>query len=59
MKDNPAIHTPPKSLTTVCGLDDDAFKKYLEQKDLFLENLDQKAEARISAALEKKLSWVA
>lgn len=49
----------PQTLAEFCGLDDAVFEQYLEQKDNFLKVLDEKADARIAAGLEKRLSWVA
>jgi hypothetical protein len=59
MNDNTANKAQSKTLTEFCGLDNGAFDRYLEQKDSFLLRLDEKAEARICDALEKKLCWVA
>lgn len=59
MNDTPPKGDRPRSLTELCGLDDAAFEQYLQQKEAFLHRLDDKANARIAEALEKKLAWVA
>ncbi|HEY1791727.1 MAG TPA: hypothetical protein VGG34_02315 [Opitutaceae bacterium] len=59
MNDNPTTKTLPMTLTEFCGVDDALFENYLERKAQFLQQLDEKAEARICAALEEKLAWVA
>lgn len=47
------------TLTEFCGSDSAMFGRYLEQKGSFLQKLDEKAEARICDALQKKLAWIA
>jgi hypothetical protein len=59
MNDTTPQRTPPKTLTEFCDLDNAALERYLEMKGDFLKRFDEKAESRISAALEKKLCWVA
>ena len=48
-----------QTLTDYCRTDPAAFDEYLEQKDAFLQKLDEAALSRINAALEAKLAWVA
>ena len=59
MNDQKPVKSPAKTLTEFCELDEAALNRYLEQKSEFLHKLDQKADARILEALEKKLAWVA
>lgn len=59
MQNQPKTNQEPQTLTSLCGFDESEFEKYLNRKDSFLECLDQKARARVSDALEKRLSWVA
>lgn len=58
---NPNTPVPKKAmtLTELCRVEDDALNVYLEQKRAFLCKLDEKADARIAEALEKKHMWVA
>jgi hypothetical protein len=59
MAENKSTQDTPKTLTEFCGVDDAQFERYLEQKESFLKSLDEKAKARVSSALEKRLAWVA